>query len=304
MSRKEYIKQVKLLLEIMPFVARQECFALKGGTAINLFLQDLPRLSVDIDLTYLPLEARYEALRAIAKALSEISGSLEDELPGRLQVNREHVGRMLSKLIIFRDGAQVKIEPNLVLRGAVYPSIIRPIARSVSTTFEAQLEAKLMSIGDIFGGKVCAALDRQHPRDLFDIRQMFEKWGLTEEIRKAFIVYAASHSRPIAELFKPNFKEISQVYENDFAGMTEENVSVHELEEVRTRLVCEINNVLSSDEREFLLSLKRGEPAWEKLGLVGVEKLPGLRWKLQNIRMMDKKKHERSIEKLKRILRL
>ena len=51
-----YYKQVQLLMDVIPFIAKEETFALKGGTAINLFIQDLPRLSVDIDLTYLPVE--------------------------------------------------------------------------------------------------------------------------------------------------------------------------------------------------------------------------------------------------------
>jgi hypothetical protein len=51
-----FYRQVVLLIELLPLVARERCFALKGGTAINLFVRDLPRLSVDIDLTYLPIK--------------------------------------------------------------------------------------------------------------------------------------------------------------------------------------------------------------------------------------------------------
>ncbi len=70
MIKNSYLEQVKLLLEIMPIVARQSCFALKGGTAINLFLSDhIPRLSVDIDLTYLPIQTRGESLEGISQAL-------------------------------------------------------------------------------------------------------------------------------------------------------------------------------------------------------------------------------------------
>ena len=52
---KKYSDQVALLMSVIPAVAEESCFALKGGTAINLFIRDLPRLSVDIDLTYLPV---------------------------------------------------------------------------------------------------------------------------------------------------------------------------------------------------------------------------------------------------------
>ncbi|NOX86110.1 MAG: nucleotidyl transferase AbiEii/AbiGii toxin family protein, partial [Chlorobi bacterium] len=54
----KYLAQVDLLLQIMPYVAKEEIFALKGGTAINLFVRDMPRLSVDMDLTYLPFDTR------------------------------------------------------------------------------------------------------------------------------------------------------------------------------------------------------------------------------------------------------
>lgn len=59
-----YKRQVKLLLDVLPEIAKEDCFAMHGGTAINLFLQDMPRLSVDIDLAYVGLEVRAEALAA------------------------------------------------------------------------------------------------------------------------------------------------------------------------------------------------------------------------------------------------
>ncbi len=67
-----YKRQVALLLDILPEVAKETCFALHGGTAINLFIRDMPRLSVDIDLTYLPLESREASLKNISDALSRI----------------------------------------------------------------------------------------------------------------------------------------------------------------------------------------------------------------------------------------
>ena len=50
-----YYAQVRLLVRELPVVAKETCFALKGGTALNLFVRDMPRLSVDIDLAYVPL---------------------------------------------------------------------------------------------------------------------------------------------------------------------------------------------------------------------------------------------------------
>jgi len=64
-----YYQQVVLLLDVLPIVGQETCFALKGGTAINLFVRNLPRLSVDIDLTYLPVQDRTTSLREVGSAL-------------------------------------------------------------------------------------------------------------------------------------------------------------------------------------------------------------------------------------------
>jgi len=72
MSTTPYREQVALLLRVLPIIGREEAFALKGGTAINLFVRDLPRLSVDIDLTFLPLVDRVAALSAIREALQRV----------------------------------------------------------------------------------------------------------------------------------------------------------------------------------------------------------------------------------------
>ena len=72
-----YRRQVTLLVRTLPFVAEETCFALKGGTAINLFVRDLPRLSVDIDLTCLPVASREESLADIDAGLLRIAGRIE-----------------------------------------------------------------------------------------------------------------------------------------------------------------------------------------------------------------------------------
>ncbi len=71
--RETYFQQVRLLIEVLPLIAREADFALKGGTAINLFVRDLPRLSVDIDLTYLPIADREEPLAAIGETVRKLA---------------------------------------------------------------------------------------------------------------------------------------------------------------------------------------------------------------------------------------
>lgn len=306
MVGEEYKKQVKLLLDVLPIVAKQSCFALKGGTAINLFLSDLPRLSVDIDLTYLPLKSRSESLREIHDALraiaKEVLVSLKGLYPGIKVHEMRAADNQIVRLMVQGGGVLVKIEPNLVIRGQVFPGETRAISDAVAKMFNLELESPLMSVPDIYGGKICAALDRQHPRDLFDIKKMYDGVGLTDEIRKAFVVYLASHSRPIAELLRPNLKDIADCYEKEFKGMSFRDVTLQDLVVARERLVSDVRECLSERERLFLLSVKRGIPEWDALDIPGLENLPALRWKLANIKRLDKNKHEKLIENLEEVL--
>src|SRR5262249_10614943 len=158
-----FFPETRLMLRILPYVAAEKDFALKGGTAINFFLRDLPRLSVDIDLTYLPLAPRDESLQAIGSAMERISNSIRKAIPtAKIQGNYLKDPRRLSKLFVNEDGVQVKIEPNEVLRGAVYPSEEKNLSKRAEESFGSYVSIKTLSTADIYGGKLCAALDRQH----------------------------------------------------------------------------------------------------------------------------------------------
>ena len=78
----------------------------------------------------------------------------------------------------------------------------------------------------MYGGKLVAAMDRQHPRDLFDILQLFTHEGITAGIRRAFVVYLAGHNRPVHEVLSPSLRDIRYEYEQNFMGMTIEPVEL------------------------------------------------------------------------------
>jgi len=80
-----FFKQAELLLRILPLIYKEDVFALKGGTAINFFVRDLPRISVDIDLTYLPVNDRDFALNEIRSILLRISEGIKRSIPGTLE---------------------------------------------------------------------------------------------------------------------------------------------------------------------------------------------------------------------------
>ncbi len=296
-----YYKQVQLLMQVLPFVAKQECFALKGGTAINLFVREFPRLSVDIDLVYLPMKGRDEALQEIREALDSISADLKAAFKDAELTEAYKSKRDSLRLIVARNGVQIKVELSPVLRGTVYEPQLMEVCTAVEDEF-GYVEMPVVALADLYAGKICAALDRQHPRDLFDIKWLLENEGLTEEIRKAFLVYLSSHNRPMAELLKPQYKDISAIYAGEFANMAETDVPLEELVAVRERLVELIHQGLTDNEKDFLLSFKSREPDWTLLDLEGVSELPAIKWKQINLAKMPEKKHKLALEKLADIL--
>lgn len=295
-----FYKQIQLLVRILPFVAKEKCFALKGGTAINLFLRDLPRLSVDIDLVYLPMDARTTALQKVGEALDRIIQDVKVSLPG-IQLSRPNQAPDGLRLVIAHQGVQIKLELSPVLRGSVFPPEERDVVEQVETTF-GYARMQVMSFPDVYAGKICAALDRQHPRDLFDIKWLLENEGITDDLRRTFLVYLISGNRPMAELLNPHRKDIRSVYEGEFVNMAEIHVSVEELEEARENLVQTIHQGLTEDEKQFLLSFKSRSPNWSLLGLEGIEDLPAVKWKLLNLNKMPEDKHTQALSKLQNSL--
>jgi len=293
------------MLSILPIVGHEKDFALKGGTALNFFYLNLPRLSVDIDLTFLPVKSRDETLKDITNSLSRISDKAKRLFP-RCQIQKLKIKDTdyTYKLIIKSQGSLVKIEPNLILRGSCYPPILKPLCKNAGDIFKMEMEIPVLSFADLYGGKICAALDRQHPRDLFDIKLFSETIGLNQEIRQAFVVYLASHNRPMSELLSPNFKDFRQAYKTEFKSMSSIEVSYKELEKIRKELPSLILSKLSRNERKFLLSVKMGIPDFSLLYISGLENLPAIKWKVENILRMEPKKRITATEKLKSILDL
>ncbi len=290
-----------MLIRILPIIFKESCFALKGGTAINLFVRNLPRLSVDIDLVYLPFEGRTDALQHIQQALSRITEDLKKTVVG-IKIHKAFEDKNDAlRLIVSLNGVGIKVELSPVLRGTVF----KPELQVVSETVEEQfgfVEIPVVSMEDLYGGKICAALDRQHPRDLFDVRLLLDNEGLTESIRKTSLVYIISHPRPIYELINPNLQDISSIYKNEFSGMTSMPVTLESLLQARKELIRELNSRMSKREKSFLLSFKNGKPNWDLLELKNIDQLPAVQWKLLNINQMPAHKHTKALEKLRQVL--
>jgi predicted nucleotidyltransferase component of viral defense system len=279
-------------------------FALKGGTAINLFVRDMPRLSVDLDLVFLDHSLpRDKALVRINEAIRHAAERLKARGFQVRTVTATGAGE--TKLLVRRGNSEIKVEVNFLLRGTVHPVRAASLSARARDILQAELEIPMTSLEDIYGGKLVAAMDRQHPRDLFDVMQLYTHEGITPAIRRAFVVYLASHNRPLHEVLSPALRDITLDYERTFVGMTTEPVKLVELLSVRDRLVAELPQTLDSNERQFLLSLVRNAPEWRLLEIAHLEQLPAVRWKLRNLEQLAKsspKKFTEQADALNRLL--
>ncbi|GHU26059.1 hypothetical protein AGMMS50256_02350 [Betaproteobacteria bacterium] len=292
---KHFADTVRLLLAVAPEVFANDIFALKGGTAINLFVQNMPRLSVDIDVVYRSWQAsRDEALRAINEELDAIARRVASL---GVQIRLIHSKALDdTKLVVENDTSQVKIEVNTVFRGTVLPVERKPLSEKTANLFAVRFDLPILATDELYAGKFVAALDRQHPRDLFDVWQLFETGCITDDMVECFVIYLAGHNRPIHEVLFGNDKDIAAEYERVFVGMTEVEAPLATLLDARARLRHELTTRLTTAHRQFLSGLARAQPDWSLLQCQHAADLPALRWKLGNLETFRERKPHDFIE--------
>jgi predicted nucleotidyltransferase component of viral defense system len=297
-----YRRQVALLLRVLPIVADEPDFALKGGTAINLFVRDMPRLSVDIDLTYLPVADRATSLAAIDRGMANIAQRIGKALPAaQIEPVVLHPENIRTQLVVRLDNAQIKIEVTPVLRGTVYEPIVMSVTSAVEEAF-GFAQMRVVSFPDLYAGKIVAALTRQHPRDLFDVRDLLANEGISDELRAAFIVYAISGDRSIGDTLAPNRKVIEKPFASELQGMTANDVTLDDLHEAREAIIATIVADMPDAHRKFLIGFKRGEPDWRLFDIAGAEKLPAVQWKLLNLAKLPDRQRAVMADRLAAIL--
>ena len=205
------------------------------------------------------------------------------------------------KLLFRHDGAQVRIEVTPVLRGCVFEPDLRSVAASVEEEF-GFAEIQVVSFADLYAGKIVAALDRQHPRDFFDVRDLLANEGIDDSLRRAFIVYLISHNRPMAEILAPTLKPMKDEFLRGFQGMTSESVRVEDLEATREALMSTVVSEMPEAHRHFLISFECGAPEWERLNLPGAFNLPAVQWRQHNLDLLSAENRATLVEKLEAIL--
>ncbi len=298
-----YLDTARLLTRVAPLVLVDETFALKGGTAINLFVRDMPRLSVDLDLVFLDHTLqREEALLRINEVMNQSVRRLKAQGFQTHAMVLADAGE--TKLVVRHGAIEVKVEVNVVMRGTVNRVCKASLTQKARDMLQADLEIPVVSFEDVYGGKLVAAMDRQHPRDLFDVLQLFEHEGITDGIRRAFVVYLASHNRPVHEVLFSAYRDIRLDFAQNFAGMTARPVELATLLSAREQMIHEIRNGLTAVERQFLLSLVAAEPKWSLLEVPHLEQLPGVRWKLENLERLRKSNVRKFAEQSEKLARL
>ena len=294
-----YRNQVALLVETLPLIAREPYFALKGGTAINLFYSDMPRLSVDIDLAYVRFDDRATAVSSIDAALSRIAESLAS-----LGFTATVQGRAEKKIIVSNRGASIKIEPNYTLRGWVFEPSVQSIVPKAEADF-GYAEIAVVSKPELYGGKMCAALDRQHPRDLFDIARLFDSDTPVERLMDGFIAMLLCHNRPIHELLDPAPKDQSEVLKKEFEGMTDAPFTYADHRAAFEKLLSFMRSGVVAY-RQLLLDFVSLNADLSRATIPNLDRLPAIGWKQENLRRLQSenpRKFQEQYEKLYDLLK-
>lgn len=301
-----YSDRVQLLVDILPVVAKETRFALKGGTAINLFEHDLPRLSVDIDMTWLPVQDFDADVAAISVALDQLAETFRAR-PLKLQVQTSGGANTggITRLICSRGRARVQIETTPVMRGAVHPVRTMVVQPKVEQAF-GFASAQVLDFADLYAGKLAAALSRQHPRDLFDIGLLLEDERADSMLWRTFLVYLTCSPKPAWELLAPREPlDFEAIFDNNFKGMTVEPVTAAQLLENRARLLLWMSRKLDTSSCNFLWSVEDEQPDFGLIDLADAAALPGVGRKLQNLarrstakRQADRNQLEQTLERI------
>ena len=296
---KLYRQQVELLLKIIPALAEIESFAIHGGTAINLYVLDLPRYSVDIDVTYTPIKPREESFSEIHKNLSIIKEKIKTTIPNVI------ISEKPNKIYCTQKDVMVKVEVSGTKRGIIEPCEIKYLCQKAQNEFETANKAKIVSLSQLYGGKITAALDRQHPRDFFDVKLMFDFITNFEQVKKGFFYCLLGGDRPIIESLAPNRIDQQETLVKQFAGMTEVPFSYNDYEDTREKLIDFINSNLTQQDKDFLIAFEEDNDLSQFTDYQTYLQFPSVQWKLQNINKLKEInpiKHQESIKKLENYL--
>lgn len=193
--RPDMLEKVGLLLQLLdairnhPFLKNK--LVLKGGTALNLFIFDVPRLSIDIDLNYVGAADRETMLAERPKIEEALQAVFSREGFTVRRVPAEHAGGkwQLRYASAGGQGGNLEVDVNFMFRIPLWP--VQTMDSRPVGIWQA-VGIQVVDMHELAAGKLSALLSRQQARDLFDCSNLFHLEGLDRErLRLAFIVYGA-----------------------------------------------------------------------------------------------------------------
>ena len=206
----------------------------------------------------------------------------------------------LHKLLVSQNGAMIKIEVSQLVRGILGSLTEKILCEKAQEKFNTFCSINVVPNGQLYGGKVCVAMDRQHPRDIFDVKQLFQKEGFTKEIKEGFLFRLLSSDRSIQDVLFPNLQDQRLAMNNQFSGMSEEHFTYEAYEFVRETMVKTVQASITEEDKLFILSFKDVVPDWS---IYNFAAYPSIKWKLLNlekIKVSNPIKHKELYDSLKR----
>lgn len=289
MSNNVYERQVALLISVIPEIADDPLLALHGGTAINLFLRDMPRLSVDIDLTYVPIEDRDTSFKNIANSLQEITERINKRVPSAKVEHKINA----HKLLVSNHEAFIKVEVNQIVRGVLDEVEEKQLCEKAQNQFDAFCAINIVPHGQLYGGKICAGMDRQHPRDIFEVKHLLASEGFTQKVKEGFLFRLLSSERSVHDVLFPTRLDQRKAMDNQFTGMTAEAFTYEEYEAVRETMIRAVQQSLTDQDKRFILGVKNAEPDWS---IYPFGDYPSILWKQQNLQKLKQSNPAKHME--------
>ncbi len=300
---KTFLAESRLVMDVLPFIAQEKIFALKGDTAINFFIRDLPRLSADIDLAYCPIESKNATLENANAAFERIVANLKSSLGVDVIVHKDEEGEFISKIEVQSEQTRIKIIPDFVFRGTIYPVKEMKTPVRVSQVLERSASIQVLSFEELYAAKLLAILENQAPWDLFDMKLLWGQEGLSDEMIKALVVYLAAHARAPQELLNPVLQPFPADFSSSLSGLTSVVTDNEQLIKLRDLICKNIVTMLVDEEKHFLLSFFELEPKWELMELpIDIKELPGIKNKMLHLRKMALEQRKQTVEELEIVL--
>jgi hypothetical protein len=178
-----------------------------------------------------------------------------------------------------------------------------PLCNKAQEEFEMYCKARIVPTEQLYGGKIAAALSRQHPRDLFDYNYM--ETDKIVGLKRGFVFALLGSDKPFVESLSPNSINQQEALENQFRGMTDIPFTYKNYETAREQLIAFINAMLNEEDKLFLASFEEGDPQWEKSAYRDFRDFPSVQWKLLNVNKLKTQnpaKHRQEVDRLQRFI--